>query len=122
MTLIAITVAVGGGRELDRAGLSALIASLPGLQVTDDHLHDSKWNGGLLQMLGVTLRRIAEQGPSAFYEGEVAEARGARPHWLGSIGVDDVVRLRVAARQVRISDELDEGAGRMRRLREDRGA
>jgi DNA-binding NarL/FixJ family response regulator len=28
-----ITVSVGGGRELDRAGLAALIASLPGLRV-----------------------------------------------------------------------------------------
>lgn len=28
-----ITVSVGGGRELDRAGLTALIASLPGLRV-----------------------------------------------------------------------------------------
>lgn len=28
-----ITVSVGGGQELDRAGLSALIASLPGLRV-----------------------------------------------------------------------------------------
>lgn len=28
-----ITVAVGGGRELDRAGLAALISSLPGLRV-----------------------------------------------------------------------------------------
>jgi DNA-binding NarL/FixJ family response regulator len=37
MTLIGITVAVGGGRELDRAGLSALIASLPGLQVVPMH-------------------------------------------------------------------------------------
>ena len=37
MTLMAITVAVGGGRELDRAGLSALIASLPGLQVISIH-------------------------------------------------------------------------------------
>ncbi len=33
MTPHEITVAVGGGLELDRAGLSALIASLPGLRV-----------------------------------------------------------------------------------------
>jgi DNA-binding NarL/FixJ family response regulator len=33
MTLIPITVSVGGGHQLDRTGLSALIASLPGLQV-----------------------------------------------------------------------------------------
>jgi DNA-binding NarL/FixJ family response regulator len=34
---MSITVAVGGGRELDRAGLSALIASLPGLHVVPIH-------------------------------------------------------------------------------------
>jgi len=33
MTHHEITVSVGGGRELDRAGLAALIASLPGLRV-----------------------------------------------------------------------------------------
>lgn len=33
MTLNEIAVAVGGGHELDRAGLAALIASLPGLRV-----------------------------------------------------------------------------------------
>jgi DNA-binding NarL/FixJ family response regulator len=33
MTIREITVSVGGGQELDRAGLSALIASLPGLRV-----------------------------------------------------------------------------------------
>lgn len=33
MALHEITVSVGGGRELDRAGLAALIASLPGLRV-----------------------------------------------------------------------------------------
>ncbi|MFH1908873.1 MAG: response regulator transcription factor [Chloroflexota bacterium] len=33
MTHHVITVSVGGGRELDRAGLAALIASLPGLRV-----------------------------------------------------------------------------------------
>ncbi|RPJ24440.1 MAG: DNA-binding response regulator [Chloroflexi bacterium] len=33
MTIREITVSVGGGQELDRAGLSALIASLPGLLV-----------------------------------------------------------------------------------------
>jgi DNA-binding NarL/FixJ family response regulator len=33
MTLYEISVAVGGGHELDRAGLVALIASLPGLRV-----------------------------------------------------------------------------------------
>lgn len=33
MALREITVSVGGGRELDRAGLAALIASLPGLRV-----------------------------------------------------------------------------------------
>jgi DNA-binding CsgD family transcriptional regulator len=32
-TLHEITVAIGGGHELDRAGLTALLASLPGLQV-----------------------------------------------------------------------------------------
>jgi len=34
MTLHEVSVAVGGGHELDRAGLAALIASLPGLRVT----------------------------------------------------------------------------------------
>lgn len=33
MTLHEVSVAVGGGHELDRAGLAALIASLPGLRV-----------------------------------------------------------------------------------------
>lgn len=33
MALQEITVAIGGGHELDRAGLAALIASLPGLRV-----------------------------------------------------------------------------------------
>ena len=33
MTIYEISVAVGGGQELDRAGLVALIASLPGLRV-----------------------------------------------------------------------------------------
>jgi len=33
MTVNEITVSVGGSRELDRAGLAALIASLPGLRV-----------------------------------------------------------------------------------------
>ena len=33
MTHHEITVSVGGGRELDKAGLAALIASLPGLRV-----------------------------------------------------------------------------------------
>ena len=33
MTVNEITVSVGGGHELDRAGLAALIASLPGLRV-----------------------------------------------------------------------------------------
>jgi DNA-binding NarL/FixJ family response regulator len=33
MTIYEISVAVGGGHELDRAGLVALIASLPGLRV-----------------------------------------------------------------------------------------
>jgi len=33
MTLHEITVSVGGGHELDKAGLTALIASLPGLRV-----------------------------------------------------------------------------------------
>jgi DNA-binding NarL/FixJ family response regulator len=33
MTIHEISVAVGGGHELDRAGLAALIASLPGLRV-----------------------------------------------------------------------------------------
>jgi DNA-binding CsgD family transcriptional regulator len=33
MTLHEITVSVGGGRELDRAGLATLIANLPGLRV-----------------------------------------------------------------------------------------
>jgi len=33
MTLHEITVSVGGGRELGRAGLAALIASLPGLRI-----------------------------------------------------------------------------------------
>jgi DNA-binding NarL/FixJ family response regulator len=33
MTLHDVSVAVGGGHELDRAGLAALIASLPGLRV-----------------------------------------------------------------------------------------
>jgi len=38
MTHNEITVAVGGGRALERAGLSALIATLPGLRVvTIDH-------------------------------------------------------------------------------------
>jgi len=33
MALQQITVAIGGGHELDRAGLAALVASLPGLRV-----------------------------------------------------------------------------------------
>ncbi|MCK6584887.1 MAG: response regulator transcription factor [Anaerolineales bacterium] len=33
MTRYEITVSIGGGRELDRAGLSALASSLPGLRV-----------------------------------------------------------------------------------------
>ena len=33
MALTLITVSIGGGRELDRAGLAALIASLPGFHV-----------------------------------------------------------------------------------------
>lgn len=33
MAHLSITVSVGGGRELDRAGLTALISSLPGLHV-----------------------------------------------------------------------------------------
>jgi len=37
MTHHSITVSVGGGRELDRAGLAALIAGLPGLHVVPLH-------------------------------------------------------------------------------------
>lgn len=33
MARLSITVSIGGGRELDRAGLTALISSLPGLHV-----------------------------------------------------------------------------------------
>lgn len=38
MARLSITVSIGGGRELDRAGLTALISSLPGLHVVPlDH-------------------------------------------------------------------------------------
>lgn len=36
MALIPITVSIGGGHELDRAGLTALLASLPGFRVVPE--------------------------------------------------------------------------------------
>ena len=52
MALTPITVSVGGGRALDRAGLAALLASLPGFHVLPPGKRSTTASFGLGHMYG----------------------------------------------------------------------
>lgn len=96
-----ITVSVGGGRELDRAGLAALIADLPGLRVVPIHTNPPPQVVVCIRDAKTDISAVTAPGVAVLVLTEDAEFESLPQTVVGLFSTDESpTALGIAIRQV----------------------